>query len=228
MLISYRLLAATVATLALSGCQTREPHSVYSDHSGGLAYEQTRTDSLFASDQAVISNDAIARIFESKVAIGENIKLAVLPIGWNATHSGYAASIQEGIASALSETKRVSMVTRIPGILLPEKRLELPWIREACARLQCDHVLIYTISQDIRVNTKLFGKDRAKTYSTIEAVLLDVRSGLVPWTDLVDDEVKTLQKVGDVTVYEQARNESMENVTVRMANDLAGFYAAAK
>lgn len=214
-------------TLLATGCNSHARYSAVNDPS----YQERKqlTDSFFAADQALMSNEVLAKILDSRIEIGEHVNIAVLPLNarWGAT--GYDATVQEGIAKALADTTRVVGVGRIPTIVLPHDRMTIPFIREACARLQCDFVLMYRVDQDVRTRWRWSKFHReAKTYATAEAMLLDVRTGLIPWTDLVDDEVKSVRTDQDQSLEEIAIAESLAHTTAKVGEDLAEFFRQIK
>lgn len=218
------LLPLTLITLLLaSGCGSRSAYSPMQD--AAYANRSAVTDSVFSSDTAVVSNEAIEKTLDGKITLKERSNIAVIALGWCAADPGESSTGIEILKSAVSG-KYVGELTRVPAILLPRDRLAIPYIREAAARLQCEMVLIYGISMDIRRDRNLFAKDQAKTYFSIDAMLLHVRTGIVPWTTVIDQEVE-VSEGGDLDrdLYEQARLEAIRVGLAKVGGEMNRFIA---
>jgi hypothetical protein len=51
--------------------------------------------------------------------------------------------------------------------------------------MQADLLLVFRVSSDTYTQYRAFAKDKVKAYSTCEMVLLDIRTGLVPFTRVI-------------------------------------------
>ena len=75
----------------------------------------------------------------------------------------------------------------------------------------------------------MFSKDKVKAYSTCEVVVLDVRTGLVPFTRVVScDQVETKQS-SDFDLAETMRRAEQVSATDALKNaagDLVAFMKA--
>jgi len=69
----------------------------------------------------------------------------------------------------------------LPSILIPGKRT-VQYLRWACARYQTDSMLIYRADYRTFQGYRLFSNNETCTYCSVKAVLLDIRSGLIPST----------------------------------------------
>lgn len=73
---------------------------------------------------------------------------------------------------------------------------------------------------------RAFAKDKVKAYSTCELVLLDVRTGLVPFTRVVSRERLELKQTADLDLSEtmrRAEQTSAADTLKAAAQDLVGF-----
>jgi hypothetical protein len=68
----------------------------------------------------------------------------------------------------------------LPNLLIPEKRT-VGHLREAGARYQADLLLIYKASFQTYEKNEFLSPDKLKSCCTVEAVLLDTRTGIVPF-----------------------------------------------
>jgi hypothetical protein len=197
-------------------------------------------ESLFKEDQEVISNEAIKEILESRVALPNRITMAVQELGGNWGYASQEAEKLDIIAQALKTSPRVVGVTSIPELLLRRKparsrshyRREprIPDFREAAARLQCELVLFYRITPDVRYKNRLLRKDKAKVYTTVEAMLLHTRTGIFPFTTLIDKEYEGIEASDDGlwrSFSERARREATVGGLRSLAEEVLGFVKTA-
>ena len=70
--------------------------------------------------------------------------------------------------------------------LIPEQKT-VPHLREAAARYQADLLLVYRHSCYSFERYRFSGVDQSQGSCTVEAILLDVRTGLVPMTCVVSE-----------------------------------------
>ena len=144
--------------------------------------------SLFPSDIAVLSDSAIKRILTYRLTLPHAARVAVIPlgeqpVGWLSSEdfTRLNEALTDSILTALKESPRVSRAALLPTMLVPRTRT-IPYLREAAARYQADLLLGY------RTNCTLFHKFRIlrrslyRSVCSVEAILLDTRTGIVPFT----------------------------------------------
>lgn len=78
----------------------------------------------------------------------------------------------------------------LPSILTPNKP-DIPTLRETGVRLQADGFLVVRISTGLLQNVRVLKRDQYRAFATVEAVLVDVRTGALPFT-----AVSTQQRTG--------------------------------
>lgn len=142
--------------------------------------------SLFGSDSAVLSDTEIARILDFRYSPPPLSRVALLPIGWG-SWTGWseematsAAAVDSRLLETLRASPRIYDASILPSILVPDQRT-VPYLREAAARYQADLLLVFRSACRSFERYRLFQSDRARAYCGVEAVLLDVRTGLVPF-----------------------------------------------
>jgi hypothetical protein len=156
--------------------------------------------SLFSSDQAVLSDEAVQRILSSKLELPAKSKLALMKFPDSQGSDYYRRYYWQDVARlklrqtevdiisrTLLASDQIAEVTPLPSLMTP-KQLSIPILREAAVRMQADLLLVYRIGSDTYSHTRVFARDKVKVYSTCEMVLLDVRTGLVPFTRVVSRE----------------------------------------
>jgi hypothetical protein len=224
----YRVVAvAIVASVGVCGCASTQQSSDYLHTArsekgawgGGYEEPPTLTSSLFASDQAVLGDEAIRKILISRLELPDDAKVALIKFPgshhgalryygsyyWRS--EGYLKTQQkyiDTVSERLSASESVSEVVLLPSLLTPNDAT-IPVLREAAVRLQADLLLVYRVSSDIYQRSKLFAEDEVKAYSTCEAVLLDVRSGIIPFTTVVTKEAQADKEKRDLETAETMR-----------------------
>ena len=215
------ILALTAAVL--SGCTSMPKQAVMA--TAEYAEKPPVATSLFPSDQAVLGDDAVARILSSKLELPAKAKVALMQFpeseGWGPRYYGryywrneeYQRIQQaqiEALSASLNSSDYVAEVTPLPSLMTPQQ-ISIPVLREAAVRLQADLLLVFRVGSDTYSQYRTFTKDKVKAYSTCEIVLLDVRTGLVPFTRVVSRERLELKQANDLDVSETRRRAEQES-----------------
>ena len=204
----------------------------------------TLTTSLFKSDQAILSDEAISKILSSKFELPQKVAIALMKFrsdeakaiyyyGYSYWRSEEYLKNQQNIIDTLSDviekSNRVLEVQLFPDILTPAEPT-ISVIREAAVRLQADVVLVFIIHSDIYHKARALAPDEVKAYSTCEAFLLDVRTGLIPFTKIITEDITTKKKTTDTNIKEtllRAENEAILKSTYILGDNINEFLAIA-
>jgi hypothetical protein len=192
--------------------------------------------SLFSGDGSGLDEAAITRLLDSRVEIPEGASIALLqaPSRSLARAYRYYAVTEEEVSARESylDTLRVrllpsgvSEVELLPSLLVPEQP-SVPVLREVAVRLQADALLVFRVSGDLYQNYRLFRSDQIKAYATCEAVLLDVRTGAIPFTTVVTREYLTQKQEQDLTDADAQRRAEQRAVLLalgEMGREAAAF-----
>jgi len=223
----YIILATLIVTI-ISGCSTYHPATAFD--SPMPTEKPTLTQSLFSSDNAVLSDEAIKKILSSSIEIpkGSNIAIMKMPSQKRGALRYYGSyywrsedflktqqKYIDTVSAQLKANKDVSTVTVLPSLLTP-KRATIPLLREAAVRLQSDLVLVFQIDSDTYHQSKLFSRDKIKAYCTCEAVLLDVRTGVIPFTAIVTKESIEQKTSSDFDISETMRRAETKAVLLSL------------
>ncbi len=195
--------------------------------------------SLFPSDQSIISQAAIDTILNSKIQLHNNSKVALINFPQDNVSSTYGygywrsesyLKMQQSYIDSLSfqllESEFVESVIHLPSMLTPQTPT-LPVLREAAVRLQSPILIIFRINSDIYEEYRLFRSPTAKAYSTIELVLLDVRTGIIPFTTIATEEYLTSKSKSDSNNNEmmrRAENVATLNSLKKAISELESFF----
>jgi hypothetical protein len=152
-------------------------------------------------------------ILSSKLLVQDSAKIAILDFT-NFTKKNNKSydydywidednlKIQQGyidtITSSLSKSGNVEKVMLIPSMLI-NKETSITELREVSVRLQADYLFVYSFTSDIYYDYKAFDKDEIKAFATCEAILIDIRTGLIPYSKIITKEVKATKIKTDIT-----------------------------
>lgn len=206
---------------ALCGCVTAPPYS--SDASIG-GYEQfglQPQESLFSGDSAVLSDADIRRILEFQYVPPLNARLALLPLGqerWYGYSDELARSseqIRSELTATLEQANSVASADFLPSLLVPRSRT-VAYFREAAARYQAELMLVYQASCQTYEKYRFFRANESRSYCTVEALLLDIRTGIVPFTTSATDEFQVEQESRDSGIHETRRRAELSAVATAL------------
>ncbi len=213
-----RIFCTLLVALTLASCNVPPRMMMTQDYQNRPAI----SGSLFKSDQDVMSDETINRILTSKLQLPPKAKIALMRFqgglgnenfgylyrGFYSMYSEDYLRLQQTHVDTLSAhlltLPRVMEVTPLPSLLTPQSPT-VPILREAAVRLQADLLLIYRITTDVYSEYNTFSKDEAKAYSTCEFVLLDVRTGLIPFTSMTTRDFYTKAIDTDLNLAETGR-----------------------
>lgn len=168
--------------------------------------------SPFPQDHALISNDAVRELLAGKVSLPSDATIAVVQLtgayygrwGSSAVHRKTREN-DENLALALKKSPKIKAVRIIPSIMLPPRQT-LPALREVAARCQADYLLIYGARQDSYHRSKFLAGDQASSYCEVEAALVDIRTGVVPFTTSAAEDFKVAENRNDYAFAETLSN----------------------
>lgn len=221
-----RKFACVVLVLfAFSSCVAvkETPNGYLVERSQGMP-DDGITRSLFDDKESKISEENIQKILEGKYTLPPNLRVALVNIEgsspsnrrfmWN--DEDYLASNQQNLATIISNLQaqpRVEKTTLIPNVMLSSTPT-FTSIREAAVRMQSDIVLVYSVKKGLYSRYKMFAADEYKAFATIQALIIDVRTGLVPFTTVVTEDYVSKKEKSDFNENE-AINRTQEGATLR-------------
>ena len=192
--------------------------------------------SLFPADQSAVTDAALTEILNGQLELPGELRVAVVPVGQTPSFSGFAPEFAERsrqldaeFLGQLRGSDRVAYAQYLPQMLTP-RQVTVPLLREAAARYRSDMVLIvHTATREYK-NDRLLGKDRVRAYCEVEAVLVDVRSGTVPFSTNTTESFLATKGRDDLNFRDtiaRANQEAMGVAWQRVAGEAAGFLSDA-
>lgn len=194
-------------------CRTGAPLGSSESHSY-TAGDTLITQSLFNDRSATVSEENIQKILDGSYQLPKQLRVAIVRIDntpqrqflWNdesflKTQQSYLDLFTE----KFRQSPRVSKIAVIPDIVVSKSSYTN--IREAAVRMQADVVVVYSIACDIYSKYKVFSNPDLKAFATTQLILLDVRTGLIPFSTVI-----TRDAVGKKTKSEMDFSEARDRV----------------
>ena len=97
-------------------------------------------------------------------------------------------------------------------MLVPEKRT-VPTLREAAARFQADLLLAYRTSCNSYNKYRFIDPNETKAYCSVEAILLDVRSGIITKSVVSSQDFVAKKQKEDVNFSETVKKAELEAIS---------------
>ena len=161
------------------------------------------TQSLFNDKNATISEENIQKILAGSYQLPQQLRVAVVRLENTAQQRRYLWGDEQHLktqqayldlfAEKLRQSPRVTSVSIIPDLLI-SKSPSFTQIREAAVRMQADIAVVYSINSDIYSKYKLFSKPDIKAFATTQLIVLDIRTGLVPFSAIVTKDTLSQKK----------------------------------
>ncbi len=209
----------------VSGCgvpvSTMSRPDAYFDSAGSVATEQ----SLFSGDAETLSDEAIRTILEFKYEPPPLSRIALMPFGrevwstWSEELALASESLQARVLDEPRASPKVYDASYLPSILVPEHRT-VPRLREAAARYQADLLLVYRSYCQSFDRYRFFAADESRAYCGVEAVLLDTRTGLVPFTSVATRSYDVVETAAD-TNFRETRLRAQLDATAAAMGDVS-------
>lgn len=173
-----------LAFLVLAGCAGQREMMAYRGHAADAP--AAIDGSIFPEDLKLAGNDEVARVLDGRVEHRPGGGLAVLAIGaWGHSDAGAGEAVVARVREGMAGNRFVGEVVPVPRMLMPQ-RVTASAIREMGARLQCENVLVWSAWQNARYDSHLFSADQLEVELTVEAVIVNVRTGLIPLARTID------------------------------------------
>jgi hypothetical protein len=188
-------------------------------------------DSLFKGDQAVLSDQDIARILGTQIKVNDRHHMAILNLNssynWSADLADVEARNFDDLVKALKASQQLTEVRLLPSLLVPEKRT-VPYLREAAARIQADLLFVYTSRIQSFRRDRFLKSDEIHAQCIAEAVLLDVRTGIVVHTGKATENIAMKKSQTDANFSEtvaRAEAEARGKTLLTLAGGVNAYLA---
>jgi hypothetical protein len=182
------------------------------------------TESLFNDKDRTLSEENIKTLLNGKLILPDTLRVAVFKVGMN--NHFYSKmlyqrnsevmvrghqSLFDSLSVSLKQNPRVEEVHAIPTMMLSTYP-NITQLREASVRLQSDILLVYSTTSDIYYHSKIIKKDEVKAFATTELFLLDIRTGLIPFSTVVTKDFVAKEIKGELS--EEIRKRAEQEATL--------------
>jgi hypothetical protein len=218
-----RLATVLILIAGLSGCVTPVSTSSRPDAYYDSADAGQTAGSLFSGDAETLSDDAIQKILQYQYEPPALSRVALMPFGrevwsgWSEELALASESLQARVLDRLKGSPKIYDASYLPSILVPENRT-VPHLREAAARYQADLLLVYRSYCHSFEKYRFFAADRSRAYCGVEAVLLDTRTGLVPFTSVATRSYEVAEDPKDASFQETRLRAQLDAIAAAMGD----------
>jgi len=180
------LLNATI--ILLISCSTTRP-GVSSINAGFSSGDILISESLFNDKAFTISEGNIQKIFDGTYELPGKLRVAIVTLEPTSQVRRYVRDeqylkIQQSYLDLFSDkfkqSPRVTKISIIPNLLFQNHHRSL--ISGSCRKNASRHCRRVSIMCDIYSKHKFFSKADIKAFATIEMIILEVRTGLIPFS----------------------------------------------
>ena len=234
---NYFLFLSLIIVFGMSSCSSKYSRSVADLSASNANMERVRkneqetiTQSLFNSKESTISEEDIQRLLNGKIKVPDSVRVAVLNLNATFNHYNryYAWNNEEEMKSqqqnfeiikdALLTTDRAHKVFLMPNMVI-NKNPTLQQLREAAVRMQADMLLIFHLRSDLYYKYKMFKKNEVKAFANCEALLMDIRTGVVPFSNVKTEDVMVKKEEEDFN-NEETRKRAISDATKKTLSGL--------
>lgn len=224
------VLAFLVLILIVTSCATAHKDYSYMNKDDYRNKPQL-TESLINSSEP-LNETSIQKILDSKVALPKNINLAVVRLADSESGLSFQ-TVDQDIADQFYKTvnwgNRVQSIIPLPQVMLA-KPVTLTSLRQAAVLLQADALLIIKPISMSDWKHQWFDATKAKAQTSLELLLLDTRTSVVPYTSLISSEVEVSKNDSDYDTQEllmRAKRESEKKAFLQIPTALQKFISTA-
>ncbi len=226
-----RTVLPVILMLLCAACETAAPVQRSSSPATQVEYDRQAPISLFADDATVLSDADIDRILRFHYVPPAQARIAVLALGQEVWF-GYSdelartgADVRSEFAHQLKTAATVTEVSFLPTLLVPTKR-SVGLFREAAARYQADLLIVYQSSCRTYEKSRLFAASTSKSFCNVEAAILDVRTGLVPFATAATKDLTVSKNPEDLNIYETMRKAELgaiREALVKIGTEISAY-----
>ncbi len=205
-------LIALLILCTLSACSTVATVATPDDYYTQKA-QRSAPEPLFDIVQDGLSPEQIEFMLSHRLVLPQRLRLALLALPGGGYSRGYFDSVGTSqlpsqaskIVLQLRQSPRLYDASFLPRLLIPAKR-SIGSLRAAAARYRADLLLVYQPNCNTFHQYRAFRADQVKANCAVEIVLLDTRTGLVPFTAVANQAFMAQKKEGDLNFAETVSN----------------------
>jgi hypothetical protein len=183
------------------------------------------------------ADSTIERLLTHRFTLPPRVNVAILHLLGTGARGRWFSSggsadltqaLADSVAAGLSRSSRVGHAALLPALLVGE-RPTVAGLREAAARLQTQVLLVYRPSCRLFERTPFVGAPQYRAECTIQAALLDTRSGVLPFSALVTRDYVTNRERGDFELggtWRRVQIQALIKASIEIADRVGDFLTA--
>jgi hypothetical protein len=212
--------------ISVASCGTMRPADLGERVQDRSGEDTLIIQSLFNDRSSSISEENVQRVLDGSYRLPAKIRIAIVRLEnprvqryyWNdENYLKTQQSYLDSLTSTLRSSPRVTAIATIPDIMI-SRSPSFTNIREVAVRMQCDMVLVYSITDDLYSRYKAFSSPDLKAFATTQLVLMDVRTGLIPFSTILTKDAFTRKTKEDLDLS-QARDRVRHEAVAATLND---------
>ena len=220
-----KLLVFLVLSFYLCACTTSQSEVRPDTYFLNDGFSNRQGHDLFAN-QGDMSDQDIEKILNYRLQLPDLNRIAIISLSNNPYSRHYSqtgdqldSEIANGFIEILKQSDRVYDASYLPTLLVPEKRT-FPFLRAAAARYQADLLLLIRNQCDSFEKYRVFKADETRAYCALEAVLLDIRTGIIPFTGVANESF-VAKKIADNMTFSETIQKAEFDAYSKALNKLA-------
>lgn len=172
-----------------------------------------------------LSEESIQKVLNSKIKIPNRVNLAVTRIDSTSTFQRIDDDVAKSFYDKKNWGKRVQTIIPMPQVLV-NYPISISGLRHSAVLLQADMLLIVMPSSYGNWKFRWFDNNKAKATTSLEVLLMDIRTGVIPYTSIITEtiEVTKINKDEDNNeLVTRAKISSEKNALIQVANQVQAF-----
>lgn len=233
------LIINLMALLLIQSCSSSSTKSTYTQSAQYQKRKVIKKDYLNNKGKN-LSAQEISGLLNKKINLKRPLKMAVVKLSHkNELHTNAMAfdqtSFQKSIITKansahfkniVKNSKYIQDVSLIPEFIMP-KEDDFKSLRDVAALMQADLLLILKTNSYTDYDFNMTEKNKAKAIATIQAIVLDVKTGVIPFTSIATNEFLAKKEKKDFSNKElkiRATITAEDNSLKELSEDLAQYF----
>lgn len=167
-------------------------------------------------DGEVFNEGDINNYLSYRMILPAKCRVAILNLSPKKSWSYYSSDfvyldkeMVKGFVAQLNDSPRIYDASFLPSMLVPKKKT-IDGLRAAAARYQADLLLTYRSECEDFQKYNILNPNQNKAYCTVEAVVIDTRSGIIPFTAIATNEFTAEKSEQDFNFTETRKKAEMK------------------
>lgn len=172
-----------------------------------------------------LSEKDIQKILNSRVKLKKNLNIAVTRLTLNNDFQRIDDDIAKKLYLRKNWGRKAQSIIPVPQLLI-EAPINLSSLRRSAVLLQADLLVVIAPRSIADWEYNFFDENTAKATTSLEIIVLDIRTGVVPFTSIITESVELKKVNNDYSneeMIERARSESEKKALFQVSEQVAGF-----